>query len=78
MISNLAPAGVPAADGGNCDIKNLSRGCKVYLPVFVEGANLSLGDMHFSQVGLSHDNFTLSDGFTLSDDSTLQDGFTLA
>uniref|UniRef100_A0A0D6QUG1 Formamidase n=1 Tax=Araucaria cunninghamii TaxID=56994 RepID=A0A0D6QUG1_ARACU len=36
-------------NGGNCDIKNLSKGSKVYLPVFVEGANLSMGDMHFSQ-----------------------------
>jgi len=36
-------------NGGNCDIKNLSKGCKVYFPVFVEGANLSMGDMHFSQ-----------------------------
>uniref|UniRef100_A0A7S1XAR8 Formamidase n=1 Tax=Compsopogon caeruleus TaxID=31354 RepID=A0A7S1XAR8_9RHOD len=35
--------------GGNCDIKNLTIGCKVYLPVFVEGANLSYGDLHFSQ-----------------------------
>lgn len=25
------------------------RGCTVYFPVFVEGANLSMGDMHFSQ-----------------------------
>lgn len=36
-------------NGGNCDIKNLTRGAKVYFPVFVEGANLSMGDMHFSQ-----------------------------
>lgn len=36
-------------NGGNCDIKNLSRGSKIYLPVFVDGANLSTGDMHFSQ-----------------------------
>jgi acetamidase/formamidase len=36
-------------NGGNCDIKNLSRGCRVYFPVFVEGAKLSMGDMHFSQ-----------------------------
>ncbi|KAF8017322.1 hypothetical protein BT93_H2492 [Corymbia citriodora subsp. variegata] len=36
-------------NGGNCDIKNLGRGSKIYLPVFVEGANLSTGDMHFSQ-----------------------------
>lgn len=35
--------------GGNCDIKNLTIGCRVYLPVFVEGANLSFGDLHFSQ-----------------------------
>jgi len=27
----------------------LSRGCAVYFPVFVDGANLSVGDMHFSQ-----------------------------
>lgn len=36
-------------NGGNCDIKNLSIGCTVYFPVFVDGANLSMGDMHFSQ-----------------------------
>mmetsp|Transcript_17104 Transcript_17104/g.19788 ORF Transcript_17104/g.19788 Transcript_17104/m.19788 type:complete len:472 (-) Transcript_17104:170-1585(-) len=36
-------------NGGNCDIKNLSRGCAVYFPVFVAGAKLSMGDMHFSQ-----------------------------
>ncbi|KAK0611180.1 Acetamidase/Formamidase family-domain-containing protein [Immersiella caudata] len=35
--------------GGNCDIKNLSRGSKVYLPVHVPGANFSVGDLHFSQ-----------------------------
>lgn len=35
--------------GGNCDIKNLSRGSKVYLPVHVPGAKLSVGDLHFSQ-----------------------------
>ncbi|KAK5653522.1 hypothetical protein OQA88_8781 [Cercophora sp. LCS_1] len=35
--------------GGNCDIKNLSRGSKVYLPVHVTGAKFSVGDLHFSQ-----------------------------
>lgn len=35
--------------GGNCDIKNLSRGSRCYFPVFVDGANLSFGDLHFSQ-----------------------------
>jgi len=36
-------------NGGNCDIKNLTRGTKAYFPVYVEGGNLSLGDIHFSQ-----------------------------
>ena len=35
--------------GGNCDIKNLSRGSKVFLPVHVPGAKFSVGDLHFSQ-----------------------------
>ncbi|KAJ4479440.1 Acetamidase/Formamidase [Lentinula lateritia] len=35
--------------GGNCDIKNLSRGSRCYFPVFIPGANLSVGDLHFSQ-----------------------------
>lgn len=35
--------------GGNCDVKNLSRGSRCFFPVFVEGAGLSLGDLHFSQ-----------------------------
>ncbi|PPQ85645.1 hypothetical protein CVT25_012767 [Psilocybe cyanescens] len=35
--------------GGNCDIKNLSRGSRCYFPVFIKGANLSVGDLHFSQ-----------------------------
>jgi formamidase len=39
----------PREHGGNCDIKNLSKGTKIYLPVYVEGAKLSMGDIHFSQ-----------------------------
>ncbi|KAK9472265.1 Acetamidase/Formamidase [Dipodascopsis tothii] len=39
----------PREHGGNCDIKNLSRGSKSYLPVYVDGAGLSVGDLHFSQ-----------------------------
>lgn len=35
--------------GGNCDIKNLSRGSRVYFPVYVKGGGLGLGDFHFSQ-----------------------------
>jgi len=49
-VANEAARTVPGREnGGNCDIKNLSRGCTVYFPVFVKGANLSVGDMHFSQ-----------------------------
>ncbi|KAL2185940.1 Acetamidase/Formamidase [Thermothelomyces heterothallicus CBS 203.75] len=35
--------------GGNCGIKNLSRGSKAYLPVHVPGAKFSVGDLHLSQ-----------------------------
>lgn len=35
--------------GGNADIKNLSRGSTAWLPVYVKGANVSCGDLHFSQ-----------------------------
>lgn len=35
--------------GGNCDIKNLSRGSRIYFPVYVDGGKLSMGDIHFSQ-----------------------------
>ncbi len=39
----------PREHGGNCDIKNLTAGTRVYFPVYVNGANLSMGDLHFSQ-----------------------------
>src|SRR6185295_2358178 len=39
----------PREHGGNCDIKNLSRGSKVFFPVYVKGGGLSMGDIHFSQ-----------------------------
>jgi formamidase len=39
----------PREHGGNCDIKNLTRGSKVYFPVYVKGGGLSMGDIHFSQ-----------------------------
>ena len=41
---------MPAREnGGNHDIKNFTRGSRVYYPVHVAGANLSGGDLHFSQ-----------------------------
>jgi len=36
-------------NGGNQDIKNFTKGTRVFYPVFVDGANLSVGDLHFSQ-----------------------------
>ncbi len=41
---------VPAREnGGNHDIKNFTRGSRVYYPVHVRGGKLSGGDLHFSQ-----------------------------
>jgi formamidase len=41
---------VPAREnGGNHDIKNFTRGSRVFYPVYVDGALLSGGDLHFSQ-----------------------------
>lgn len=39
----------PREHGGNCDIKDLSRGATCYFPVYVDGGGLSMGDLHFSQ-----------------------------
>ena len=38
-------------------IKNLSKGSRCYFPVFVEGANLSVGDLHFSQGDVGFESF---------------------
>ncbi len=41
---------VPAREnGGNQDIKNFTRGSRVFFPVHVKDAKLSGGDLHFSQ-----------------------------
>ncbi|MDX1347679.1 MAG: acetamidase/formamidase family protein [Thiomicrorhabdus chilensis] len=39
----------PREHGGNCDIKDLTKGSKIYFPVYVKDAGLSVGDLHFSQ-----------------------------
>ena len=39
----------PRAFGGNLDCKELGVGARVFLPVFVEGANFSAGDGHALQ-----------------------------
>ena len=43
---NTAP---PRKNGGNMDIKQLTRGTTLYLPVWVEGALFSIGDGHAAQ-----------------------------
>lgn len=39
----------PRENGGNHDIKNLTRGSRIFYPVFVRGGKLTAGDLHFSQ-----------------------------
>ncbi|MGH3240663.1 MAG: formamidase [Spirillospora sp.] len=39
----------PRENGGNHDIKNFTRGARVFYPVHVPGGLLSGGDLHFSQ-----------------------------
>ena len=39
----------PRAQGGNLDVRDLTRGTKLWLPVAVEGALLSIGDTHAAQ-----------------------------
>lgn len=39
----------PHETGGNLDIKQLTKGTTIYLPVYQEGALFSVGDAHFAQ-----------------------------
>ena len=39
----------PRENGGNFDVKQLTKGAKLFLPVFKEGALFSTGDGHFAQ-----------------------------
>jgi acetamidase/formamidase len=43
------PSGPPNVFGGNMDNRDLGPGATLYLPVFVEGALLSIGDGHAAQ-----------------------------
>jgi len=51
-VMGVAPAGEavlcerPGPHGGNLDTVNLTDGAEIYLPVFVSGAKLALGDVH--------------------------------
>ncbi len=49
VAGEAARTAPPRENGGNQDIKNLTAGSRVFYPVFVDGANLSAGDLHFSQ-----------------------------
>lgn len=44
--SESVPTGEPRQHGGNMDTKEIVAGSTLYLPVEVDGANLSLGDVH--------------------------------
>jgi formamidase len=39
----------PRENGGNFDVKQLTKGAKLFLPVFTDGALFSTGDGHFAQ-----------------------------
>ncbi|HEX5597875.1 MAG TPA: acetamidase/formamidase family protein, partial [Micromonosporaceae bacterium] len=49
VASEGARTAPPRENGGNQDIKNFTKGTRVFYPVFVDGAKLSMGDLHFSQ-----------------------------
>jgi formamidase len=49
VAGEAARTAPPRENGGNQDIKNFTKGTRVFYPVFVPGANLSMGDLHFSQ-----------------------------
>ncbi|MDN5604602.1 formamidase [Rothia sp. HC945] len=49
VASEAARTAPPRENGGNQDIKNFTKGSRVFYPVFVKGGNLSVGDLHFSQ-----------------------------
>ena len=40
------PCGTPGHHGGNLDTRHITKGARVYLPVFVQGGNLCIGDLH--------------------------------
>jgi len=49
VAAEAARTAPPRENGGNQDIKNLSKGTRVFYPVFMDGGKLSMGDLHFSQ-----------------------------
>ncbi|GEL16526.1 formamidase [Pseudonocardia asaccharolytica] len=49
VAAEAARTAPPRENGGNQDIKNLTKGSRIFYPVYVDGAKLSVGDLHFSQ-----------------------------
>jgi amidase len=47
--SGVIPSGSLGRHGGNMDVKELTAGTKLYLPVFAEGALFAAGDLHAVQ-----------------------------
>ena len=43
------PTSTPGRHGGNMDVKDVTSGTKLYLPVFAEGALFAAGDLHAVQ-----------------------------
>ena len=39
----------PREHGGNMDIRYLQAGVSIYLPCFIEGCGLTIGDLHYAQ-----------------------------
>jgi len=49
VLDEAARTWAARENGGAMDIKDLTRGSRAYLPVFVPGGKLSIGDLQFSQ-----------------------------
>ncbi len=47
--SDAVPSGSSGKHGGNMDVKELTSGTKLYLPVSVDGALFAAGDLHAAQ-----------------------------
>jgi len=48
-LTGEIPTGSSGRHGGNMDVKEVSAGTRLYLPVFVEGALFAAGDLHAVQ-----------------------------
>ena len=49
LTMGRVPSGAPNMFGGNMDNRDLGQGSTLFLPVFVPGANVSIGDGHAAQ-----------------------------